>query len=44
MCTCAYVAESKHTTEPEKREIAPHTKTYTPTELYEEVVSNYFIL
>ena len=42
MCAWIYVSESKNTTEPEKREIAPHQTTYTPTELENDVVSNFF--
>ena len=37
-----YVAESTHTTEPEKIEPDFHMKAYTATELYKEVISNSF--
>ena len=36
-----YVADSTLTTDPEKREIDPHPKTCTATELDGEVVPNY---
>ena len=39
-----YVAESTHTTEPEKIEPTFHMKAYTATELYKEVISNSLII
>ena len=42
MCAWIYVANITHTTDPDKRDLATHMKTYNPTEIDEEVVSNYF--